>query len=231
MSTLALSRYLPDFSTHRIADEAVEIIAAPVQPQPLSELLPHTDPQMAEVSEKPPFAEQAEVASIIAIEEEKRAAFEAGREDGHKEAEALYEAEKARLLREHEADIEALRASFSREQANLLAGALTEAVSGLEQSMSAQIAEVLAPLLAAKIEQDAIAGFAQRISKLALEGEAPEIFGPAHLLEPLKDHADLLPPGCRFTENASSELSFSFGDRALETRVAPVLEELRAAAR
>ncbi len=67
-------------------------------------------------------------------------------------------------------------------------------MSGLEQSMSAQIAEVLAPLLAAKIEQDAIAGFAQRISKLALEGEAPEIFGPAHLLEPLKDHADLLPP-------------------------------------
>jgi len=228
MSTLNLSRYLPDFSTHRIADDAVEIIAAPVQPQPLSEQLYYADLQINTV-EKPTFADQAEVASVIAIEEEKRAAFEAGREDGHKEAEALYEAEKARLLREHETEIEALRANFSREQANLLAGALTEAVSGLEQSMSAQIAEVLAPLFAAKVERDAVAGFAQRISKLALEGEAPEIFGPPHLLEPLRDHADLLPTGCRFIENESSELSFSFALRVLETRVGPVLEELRAA--
>ena len=231
MSTLALSRYLPDFSTHPIADDAVEIIAAPVHPLPLAEHPKRVDVQDTSAAEKAAFAEQAEVARIIAVEEEKRAAFEAGREDGHKEAEALYEAEKTRLLREHEAEIEALRANFSREQAVLLAGALTDALSGLEHNLSAQIADVLAPLLAAKLERDAVSGFAQRISTLALEGEAPEIAGPPHLLEPLREHADLLPAGCRFTETASGELSFSFGERVLETRVAPVLEELRVAAR
>ncbi len=231
MSTLALSRYLPDFSTHPIPDDAVEIIAAPAHPLPLAEHPKRADAQDASAEEKAAFAEQAEVARIIAVEEEKRIAFEAGREDGHKEAEALYEAEKARLLREHEAEIEALRASFSREQAILLAGALTEALGGLEQNLSAQIADVLAPLLATKLERDAVSGFAQRISTLALEGEAPEIAGPLHLLEPLREHADLLPAGCRFTETVSGELSFSFGERVLETRVSPVLEELRAAAR
>ncbi|TCQ77733.1 hypothetical protein EDF68_10984 [Ochrobactrum sp. BH3] len=231
MSTLTLSRYLPDFSTHPIADDAVEIIAAPAHPLPLSEHPKRADAPETSAAEKAAFTEQAEVAHAIAVEEEKRNAFEAGREDGHKEAEALYEAEKARLLHEHEAEIEALRASFSREQAILLAGALTEALSGLEKSLSAQIADVLAPLLAAKLERDAVSGFAQRISTLALEARAPEIAGPLHLLEPLREHADLLPAGCRFTETTSGELSFSFGERVLETRVAPVLEELRAAAR
>ena len=242
MSVLSLSRYLPDFSTHRIADEAVEIIAAPAQPQPLkaepvqSEAVRRA--QAAEVlADKLAAAEKAEVTAIIAAEEEKRTAFETGhaeghalgREEGHREAEALYEAEKARLLREHETEIENLRAAFSREQALLLARSLTEALTALEQSFSGQIAEILAPLLVGKLERDAIAEFAHRIAALALEGEAPEISGPEGLLAPLRDHAALLPSGCRFAENASDELSFSFGERVLETRIAPLLEELKAA--
>lgn len=223
MTTLALSRYLTDFSTHRIADDAIEIIAAPVSQAPLVV-------EKLEV-EKSFKAEQAEVAQILAFEEEKRLAFEAGREDGHKEAEALYAAEKARLMRDHETEIETLRAAFSREQANLLAVSLTQALGFLEQNLSQQMAEILAPLYAGKLEHDAVQDFAKRISKLALEGEAPEIHGPAHLLEPLRQHADLLPFGCQFIENASSEVSFSFGERVLETRIAPLLEELKAAVR
>ncbi|EFM55984.1 hypothetical protein [Brucella inopinata] len=226
MSALSISRYLTDFSTHHIDDKAVEIIAAPVPPKPLT-------PVAGEAAEKPAAVgqEQAEMAAVIALEEEKRAAFEAGREDGHREAQALYEAEKARLLREHEAEIETLRATFSREQALLLAGSLTEALSALEQSLSGQMAEILMPLLAAKMEHEAVAEFARRIAALALalEGEAPEISGPAHLLEPLQAHGVLLPSGCRFSETASNELSFSFGERMLETRIAPLLEELKAA--
>ncbi|SCD25371.1 hypothetical protein [Brucella inopinata] len=224
MSALSISRYLTDFSTHHINDKAVEIIAAPVPPKPLT-------PVVGEAVEKPAAVgqEQAEMAAVIALEEEKRAAFEAGREDGHREAQALYEAEKARLLREHEAEIETLRAAFSREQALLLAGSLTEALSALEQSLSGQMAEILMPLLAAKMEQEAVAEFARRIAALALEGEAPEISGPARLLEPLQAHGVLLPSGCRFSETASNELSFSFGERMLETRIAPLLEELKAA--
>jgi hypothetical protein len=245
MSALPLSRYLPDFSTHRIADEAVEIIAAPVQPQPLKQepVQRARSAERAKETKAPHFADkldaaqQAEVAAIIAVEEEKRTAFATGhaqghtlgREEGHKEAEALYEAEKARLLREHETEIENLRAAFSREQALLLARSLTEALTALEQNCSVQIAEVLAPLLVGKLEHDAVLEFAHRIAALALEGEAPEISGPARLLAPLRDHAALLPSGCRFAENASDELSFSFGERVLETRIAPLLEELKAA--
>lgn len=241
MSTLSLSRYLPDFSTHRVADEAVEIIAAPAPSQPLKpepvRRAQAIDPKAAALADKLAAAEKAEMAALIAAEEEKRSAFEnghaeghtLGREEGHKEAEALYEAEKARLLREHETEIENLRAAFSREQALLLARSLTEALTALEQSFSGQIAEVLAPLLVGKLEQDAVAEFAHRIAALALEGEAPEISGPAGLLAPLRDHAALLPSGCRFVENASDELSFSFGERVLETRIAPLLDELKAA--
>ena len=146
MSALSLSRYLPDFSTHRVADEAVEIIAAPAPSQPLKpEPVRRTqaiDPKAAALADKLAAAEKAEMAALIAAEEEKRSAFEnghaeghtLGREEGHKEAEALYEAEKARLLREHETEIENLRAAFSREQALLLARSLTEAleISGFE---------------------------------------------------------------------------------------------------
>lgn len=233
MSALSLSRYLPDFSTHHIEDEAVEIIAAPVPPKPLKETpSPQAGGDGAKrpvSAEKAAAAEQAEVAAIIAIEEEKRLAFEAGREDGHREAQALYEAEKARLVREHETEIETLRAAFSREQALLLAGSLTEALTALERNYSGQIAEILMPLLVEKMEREAVAEFARRIAALALDGEAPEISGPARLVAPLRDHAALLPHGCRFSENGADELSFSFGDRMLETRIAPLLEELKAA--
>ncbi|MCH6203809.1 MULTISPECIES: hypothetical protein [Brucella] len=233
MSALSLSRYLPDFSAHHIEDEAVEIIAAPLPPKPLKETpAPQAGseaPKRAASAEKSAAAEQAEVAAIIAGEEERRAAFEAGREDGHREAEALYEAEKTRLLREHEAEIETLRAAFSREQALLLAGSLTEALAALERSFSGQIAEILMPLLAQKMEREAVAEFARRIAALALDGEAPEISGPARLVAPLRDHAALLPSGCRFSETGTDELSFSFGDRVLETRIAPLVEELKAA--
>ena len=233
MSALSLSRYLPDFSTHHIEDEAIEIIAAPAPQMPLKDTPPPQaggDGAKRPVSaEKAAAAEQAEVAAIIAIEEEKRLAFEAGREDGHREAQALYEAEKTRLLREHEAEIETLRAAFSREQALLLAGSLTEALTVLERNFSGQIAEILMPLLAEKMEREAVAEFARRIAALALDGEAPEISGPARLIAPLRDHAALLPSGCRFSETGAEELSFSFGDRKLETRIAPLLEELKAA--
>ena len=85
------------------------------------------------------------------------------------------------------------------------------------------------PLLAEKMEREAVAEFARRIAALALDGEAPEISGPARLVAPLRDHAALLPSGCRFSETGAEELSFSFGDRKLETRIAPLLEELKAA--
>ncbi|MFK4063573.1 hypothetical protein [Brucella anthropi] len=232
MSALSLSRYLPDFSTHHIEDEAIEIIAAPAPQMPLKDTPPQAGGDGAKrpvSAEKAAAAEQAEVAAIIAIEEEKRLAFEAGREDGHREAQALYEAEKTRLLREHEAEIETLRAAFSREQTLLLAGSLTEALTALERNFSGQIAEILMPLLAEKMEREAVAEFARRIAALALDGEAPEISGPARLIAPLRDHAALLPHGCRFSETGAEELSFSFGDRKLETRIAPLLEELKAA--
>ncbi len=233
MSALSLSRYLPDFSTHHIGDEAVEIIAAPLPPKPLKETpaspAVSETPKRAASAEKSAAAEQAEVAAIIAVEEEKRAAFEAGREDGHREAQTLYEAEKVRLLREHESEIETLRAAFSREQALLLAGSLTEALTALERNLSGQIANILMPLLAQKMEREAVAEFARRIAALALDGEAPEIAGPARLIAPLGQHAALLPSGCRFSETGADELSFSFGDRVLETRIAPLLEELKAA--
>ncbi|MFI3903189.1 hypothetical protein [Ochrobactrum sp. S1502_03] len=218
MTSLALSRYLPDFSTYRIADDAIEIIEAPVSQAPLA--VEKLDVEMS-------FnAERAEVSQILAFEEEKRLAFEAGREDGHKEAEALYAAEKARLLRAHDDEIEALRAAFSREQANLFAVSLTQALVLLEQNLSQQLAEILMPLYARKLQQDAVESFAERISTLALEGEAPEIYGPAHLLGSLRQHMDLLPSGCQFIENESGEVSFSFGERVLETRLAPLLEEI-----
>lgn len=229
MSALSLSRYLPDFSPHHIEDEAVEVIAAPPPSKPLKAQAVADVPKRPAAAETTAAAEQAEVAAIIAVEEEKRLAFEAGREDGHREAEALYEAEKARLAREHEAEIETLRAAFSREQALLLAGSLTEALSALERNYSGQIAEILMPLLAEKMEREAVAEFARRIAALALDGEAPEISGPACLIAPLSDHAALLPSGCRFLETGADELSFSFGDRMLETRIAPLLEELKAA--
>ncbi|MEJ5021374.1 hypothetical protein WH297_16770 [Ochrobactrum vermis] len=233
MSALSLSRYLPDFSTHHIEDEAVEIIAAPAPQKPLKQTpVAQTGsdaPKRPATAEKAAAVEQAEVAAVIAAEEEKRVAFEAGREDGHREAQALYEAERARLVREHETEIETLRATFSREQALLLAGSLTDALTALERNFSAQIAEILMPLLAEKMEREAVAEFARRIAALALDGEAPEISGPARLIAPLHDHAPLLPSGCRFSETGADELSFSFGDRMLETRIAPLLEELKAA--
>lgn len=223
MSALSLSRYLPDFSTHRIADEAVEIIPAPAAPRPLK-----TAPEKPE-ADMPDILAPDAIADAIALEEEKRAAHEAGRAEGRAEAEALYEAEKARLQREHLAETEASRAAFSREQAILLATALTEGLSALEQRLSAQLSEIMMPLLAAKMEAEAVAEFMRRFIALALDGETPEISGPAHLLAPLRANRDALPQGCRFQETAASELSFSFGERALETRIAPLLEELKAA--
>ncbi|WP_420960890.1 hypothetical protein [Brucella sp. IR073] len=215
MSAVSIASFLTDFSPRRIPDERVVILPALREEEPEPEPLDEASP------------EQAFEAAVDA-ELQVKQAFEAGREAGRAEADALYEAEKQRVQRAHEEEIAGIRAAALSETADRLTAQMQAALETLEASFSRQLAELLEPLIAAHIERAAVADFARQVTACLPAAMGMEIRGPRDLLDALHSLEGFASENFIPIEADAAELSLRLDERIIETRLAPILAELKA---
>lgn len=220
-NTSAFDQALPDFASS-IFSKKRNNYAYPVPSQ-------ITPEEQAGLEEMGPLQASFPISSGDIDEQE--VAYEAGRAEGSGEARAALEAELTCLREEYECQLEALRSKLSLEQAQLLGEMAADAIKRFEERLSLQIAPIFEVLLAEKMRNEAVEDFAQRFAKLATEGETLEISGPPDLIARFRSRSECLPNDCRFKETTAGELSFSYGDHVLATRLAPLLDELKMALR
>ncbi|PRD42667.1 hypothetical protein C5748_14665 [Phyllobacterium phragmitis] len=217
MSDLSIASFLSDFSPRRIPDERVIILPASSE----------EDEPEEEASAEQAFEE------AVDIELQVKQAFEAGREAGRAEADALYEAEKQRMQRVHEEEIGSVRTSVMNETADRLVMQLSEGLASLEESFSQQVTHLIEPLVAESVAKNAVADFAREVASLvrnAADG-AIEIRGPHDLLDALRRQEGFAPEQFVLVEAEQAELSMKLGEMIVETRLSPLLAELKALVR
>ncbi|GGA98063.1 hypothetical protein GCM10011491_27860 [Brucella endophytica] len=214
MSAVSIASFLTDFSPRRIPDERVVILSA----------LREEEPEPEQLDE--PSAEQAFEAAVD-VELQVKQAFEAGREAGRAEADALYEAEKQRLQRAHEEEMTGIRASVLSETADRLTAQVETALQTLEASFSRQLADLIEPLIAAHIERAAVADFARQVTACLPAAMGMEIRGPRDLLDALHGLEGFASENFIPIEANAAELSLRLDNQVIETRLAPILAELK----
>lgn len=232
---LSVSQFLTDFAPRRIADSALEIIDAPSVAQKIA-----TPAFVAPTFASPAFSsketpaetaarETRELEATVEIEQIRRDVFEEGRIDGQQTADALFSAERERLLRAHHDEMDALRVSLMDEMASHITSLLQAGLNAFETNISQQLVCVLTPLMNAHFSAQAVADFAQKIARLTVASDdaAMQINGPADLIAALERHRSLLPDGCQLVETDQLELSLALGEQMLETRLQPLLDELK----
>jgi hypothetical protein len=212
MGALSIASYLSDFSPRRIPDEQVIIL-------PASQVLDEVD---EEISPEQAFAD------TVDIELQVKQAFEAGREAGRAEADALFEAEKQRLQRGHEEEAAKVRAATLSETADLLMAGLETRLGALEASFSGQVAELIEPLFAEYIAHRAVADFAGQVTACLPAAMGMEIRGPRDLLDALHKLDGFARENFIFIEAKQVELQLKLDSQVIETRLAPLLGELKA---
>ncbi|PYE87693.1 hypothetical protein [Phyllobacterium leguminum] len=212
MSALSIASYLSDFSPRRIPDEQVIILPAAQGHEEADE----------DLSPEQVFEE------AIDIELQLKQAFEAGREAGRAEADALYEAEKQRLQRAHEEEMAGLRTATLSETADLLMVGLLEGLGALEATFSGQMAELIAPLMAEHFADKAVSDFAGRAAACLPAAMGMEISGPRDLLDALQKREGFVRENFLFIEAEQVELQLRLDERVVATRLGPLLDELKA---
>lgn len=212
MGALSIASYLSDFSPRRIPDEQVVILPA------------FSEEKAAEEDLSP---EQV-FEDVIDIELQVKQAFEAGREAGRAEADALYEAEKQRLQRAYEEETSKLRAAILSETGDRLMAGLQEGLGALEASFSQQLAALIEPLIAGHFAANAVAGFAGQASACLPAAMGMEIRGPRDLLDRLHGLDGFARENFIFIEVDQVELQLKLDERVIETRLGAVLGELKA---
>ncbi|MBB2973808.1 hypothetical protein [Mesorhizobium sp. RMAD-H1] len=212
MGAPSIASFLSDFSPRRIPDERVIILPASSKEEEPDE----------EIVAEQPFEE------VVDVELRVKQAFEAGRAAGQAESDALYEAEKQRLQRVHEEETATLRTTVMHETADRLVKQLGEGLAALEASFSRQIAMLVEPLVAAHMRKNAVADFARMVADSVRSATTAEIRGPRDLLEILRSRDGFAHEQFTFTEAEQAELSLKLGETVIETRLTPLLGELKA---
>jgi hypothetical protein len=215
MNALSIASYLTDFSPRRIPDEQVVILSP------------------ARAREEPEDSLTVEEAFEEAVDHELQVkqAFEAGREAGRAESDALYEAEKQRLQRAHEEEIGALRNAVLSETTERLFAHLNAGLQGLEAAFSRQLAELIEPLVAQHVTGRAVRDFATQVAACLPAAMGMEIRGPRDLLDALVRLDGFARENFIFIEAEQTELQLRLDERVVETRLAPLLSEMKALVR
>jgi len=203
----ALSRYLKDFGT--------------VAPPPLVV----ADPVFEDVSA---FAVVPE-ADPIDIETLRQGAFDEGREAAEAELSVTHQAALDAAVAAHGEEIEALRIRYETEAAERIGPGLRQIAALLAETISAETAAALGPVMSEAVSTKAIAELASLIEAAILEGAAGPISvsGPRDLFESLTallgEKAGLL----SHIDAADIDLSVTIGESVLVTRMSAWADGLR----
>ncbi|TXI07602.1 MAG: hypothetical protein E6Q76_08290 [Rhizobium sp.] len=197
--SLALSRYLKDFSAEQAPPPQVEDMgfAEPVD--------------FLETPAEPP----------VDIEAERRAAYAEGHEAATQDLTQKHQAELDAMAESFRAEMESLRIRYEEQAAEKIAADMTRIATLLGQAISAEAASILAPVMTETLTARAVADLADLIKAAILDGGVGPISvsGPRHLFETL--HAQLGEDGSllRHIEAQDVDLTVTIGESVLVTRM------------
>ena len=197
--TAALTRYLKDFSTP----------AMPPAPVAVFELDNdfHFDPPPVEPS--------------VDIDAERASAFAEGRAEGEAASDARWNAEREKLLAEHEAALAALRDEFERETAARIAADLTRIQEQTSLVLENAVAGVLAPVMEEAVAQAMVKELAQLVRETLSAEEVTRltVHGSLNLFELFKQALGADVPEMRHVETTDLDLSVDINEAVLVTRL------------
>lgn len=197
--TAALTRYLKDFS------------APPALPAPAATFDLDDDFHFEPVAPTP----------TVDLEAERAAAFAEGRAEGEAASDAKWEAERERLVSEHEAAMIELRQEMERQTAERLSENLArihEETSGILENA---VADVLAPVLEEAVAHAMVKELAElvRAALAAEEVTRLTVHGSLHLFEMFTEALGPDAPELRHIETSDLDLSVDINEAVLVTRL------------
>ncbi len=197
--SLALSRYLKDFSVEQV-------------PPPHAEDMAFTEP--AEFIESP-------MEPPVDVEAERRAAYAEGHEAATLELSQKHQAELDAMAESFRAEMEALRIRYEEQAAEKIAADMTRIATALGQAISSETAAVLAPIMTETLTAKAVADLADLVKAAILDGSAGSISvsGPRHLFEILRARLGDDGASLRHVEAQDVDLTVTIGESVLVTRM------------
>ncbi|PSH68159.1 hypothetical protein CU102_14630 [Phyllobacterium brassicacearum] len=215
MSSRSIASMLTDFTPKHVPADRITVFAA-VSKETADPIVEHEE-----------SAERVD--DLIDYELQIKEAFNAGREAGQAEASVLFEADKVRLEREFQEQLEAADTLFMEQTGARMATQISEGLATMAAELSGSLAAVLAPLVEEKLREQAITAFVREVERLTkgLEGMVADVTGPGHLLETLRKRPEIDPIRFTFTEAARAELSLKLDDVVVETRLGRLIDALK----
>ena len=184
----------------------------------------------------PDFATAASAASLSVdpIGEARRAGYEQGLAEARDTA--AHEAEAARhaAVRHTDTALAAARAEWCVLEADRLAASLDQAMQEIEAKLSAHVATILTPFIAAAMRERALEAFAGAIRQALGRGVRPgaspvriEIAGPADCLDAFREKLGSLPASIAFLPGMGFEVTAEIDATRLSANLADWLGPLR----
>lgn len=165
----------------------------------------------------------------VDIEAERAEAFAEGRAEAEAELQAQHDAAIAALKEAHQVELDALKARYEQDYAAALAERFSGLTAAVADTVAAQAAQVLAPIMNLVLTKGAVADLARMIAEGLQGGEGITVTvkGPADLFEQLKSHFEDPAPVFRHVEMQDVDLTVEFGETILVTRMAAWADTVR----
>jgi hypothetical protein len=172
------------------------------------------------------FAEPA-----IDIEAIRAEAFRKGRLEAFEESAALHQADLDIERQRHREALEDVRARYEQDYATVIASRFDQLAHALSEVIGAQVGEVLAPFLDARIQRTVVAELAEAIKASMNDNEtaAVSVTGPPGLHEGLKAHFNERNVSFSFVETDELDLTVEFDGTLFTTRLGEWSEALKEA--
>jgi hypothetical protein len=203
MNASGIARYLKDFDAPEPEAPAASVVGDTVFSQPES--------------------------GTVDVEAERAAAYEAGRRAALAEAEARLE-EELRLQdeRRHHA-LAALTERYEGEIKAAIPSRFEALAAKLGEEISAQVAEILAPLVEKAVVERMVGRFAKVVAEAVSEGAAVTVSGPHSLFDKLAADPALAGVDLKHIATDEIDLSIETGSTLIATRLEAWTAELREA--
>ncbi|UDF30831.1 UNVERIFIED_ORG: hypothetical protein LHK14_05725 [Roseateles sp. XES5] len=166
---------------------------------------------------------------MVDLEAERASAFTEGKAEAEAALSAKYEAEIAALKEAHKAEFDVLKIRYERQYASALSDRFAAWTEEVSERVSAQAAQVLAPIMSQVLTRGAVSDLARMISEGLKDGDGLTITvkGPLDLFEQLKSHFEEPVPVFRHVEVQDVDLTVEFGDAVLVTRMSAWADTVR----
>ncbi|ENN88257.1 hypothetical protein RHSP_12025 [Rhizobium freirei PRF 81] len=172
------------------------------------------------------FAEPAEfpepaLEPPVDVEAERRAAYAEGHDAATQELTRKHQAELDAMAASFRTEMDDLRVRFEEQAAQKIAADMTRIATMLGQAISAEAAAVLAPVMTETLTTKAVADLAELVRTAILDGSAGPVAvsGPRHLFEALQTHLGEEAALLRLVEAEDVDLTVTIGESVLVTRM------------